>query len=268
LTVDDDHLEQVFPGGSLDHRPFQLFFKRLRKSSRQPLRYLMCAEYGETTQRPHYHCVIFGLKPDDGRPVAIVKTDPLLGTSRTLYSGFCQAKLIEDAWPYGHVYIGNVSPASIAYVAGYTLKQYTLGRDDEWYKSRKLAPEYHKWSRRPGLGHLWMQRNFDDLWCNNQDLFEPLLVDNTAIFNGRRMVLPKAYRARLLYLDEHQDKSPLDPLQVRRKLDIMSVSLERQLVLADYPATEHNRQRLLEVQQVLKNRHDKQKYDVARRKRL
>lgn len=275
LTVDDEHMAEVFPGENLDHRPFQLFMKRLRKSSGLNLRYLMCGEYGETTARPHYHVILFGLRPDERRPVAIVKTDPLLGTDRALYSGFNRSKVIEDAWPYGHVYIGSCSPGSIAYCAGYTMKAYTLGRDEKWYKDRYLTPEYIKWSRRPGLGHTWLEANFDDLWRNGCDMFEPDLVDNSAPFNGHSMSLPRAYRARLDYLNKKYLAEPdpekvfsISPLQLSRKLDNISVSLSRQLVLAEEETACKRVSDLLEASQVLKNRRDKQFYDVARRKRL
>lgn len=155
LTVDDDNVDDVFPGRSLLHRPYQLWFKRLRKMSGVVgLKYMMCGEYGELSMRPHYHCVLFGLPgyvwqdshvPDDygfGGVCKLRSDNPLFG----------------DCWPYGNVYVGDVTPASVAYVCGYTCKQLLLGRDDVWYKSRSLAPEYVKWSRRPGLGRTYFEQ--------------------------------------------------------------------------------------------------------------
>lgn len=51
-------------------RPFQLFIKRLRRyvykhfsssldSEKLSVRYFCCMEYGPTTYRPHYHCILF-----------------------------------------------------------------------------------------------------------------------------------------------------------------------------------------------------------------
>lgn len=79
LTVDDAHIESVFPGGSLDKRPYQLFMKRLRRSFEgidiichpktgkrfRPIRALMCGEYGSELGRPHYHVLLFNFDFDD-----------------------------------------------------------------------------------------------------------------------------------------------------------------------------------------------------------
>lgn len=261
LTVDDDYIDEVFPGRSLCHRPFQLFFKRLRKASSKPLRYLMCAEYGEHTERPHYHVIVFGLSPDERRPVAIVKTDPLLGTDRTLYTGFYDSQLIKDAWPYGNVFVGSVTPGSIAYCTGYTLKSFVLGRDAAWYKSRGLMPEYIKWSRRPGLGSAWLCQNIGDCW-KHEDLFEPDLVESRTVMKGRLVPLPRAYRTHMEYLKNKGDA----PLTFLTKLDTISASLERQLVLASSHISSVSGD--LEALVALNSRRDKLHYQIAMRKRL
>jgi len=60
LTYDNDHLP---PDGSLNHKHFQDFMKRLRKHySGRTIRYYMCGEYGENMGRPHYHAVFFNLR--------------------------------------------------------------------------------------------------------------------------------------------------------------------------------------------------------------
>ena len=41
----------------------QLFLKKYRK--KQQIKYFYVGELGETTQRPHYHCIIFGELPKD-----------------------------------------------------------------------------------------------------------------------------------------------------------------------------------------------------------
>lgn len=134
LTVSDNNLDLVFPGGKLRHRPWQLFAKRLRKSGE--FRYLMCGEYGENTHRPHYHAIIFGRQFLDS-----------YFDDRGCWHG---SKLLEECWPYGHVTVSRCNDNRIMYVAGYLLK------DSDDY------PAYVRWSRRPGLGAAW----FDKFWSS------------------------------------------------------------------------------------------------------
>lgn len=135
LTVDDEHMEEVFPGARLRHRPYQLLLKRLRKRG-VDVRYLMCGEYGEHTHRPHYHAVLFGWYPTD-----------CYYDSRGCYHG---SRLLEELWPYGHVVVDRVNSNRVFYVAGYTLK---LAADDERWRP------YVRWSRRPGLGARYIDDN-------------------------------------------------------------------------------------------------------------
>lgn len=145
LTVNDDNLLKVFPNG-VEHRPWQLFAKRLRKLI-GPFRFLMCAEYGSKSNRPHYHAIIFGHEFHDE-----VSSDD--GCS------FIPSARLQACWPFGHVQVSDVNENRIAYVAGYTLKDYQLGRDRDWYTTRGLSLPYVRWSRRPGLGFYY----FDMYW--------------------------------------------------------------------------------------------------------
>ena len=132
LTVDDDHMKEVFPGARLQHRPFQLFMKRLRKRGID-VRYLMCGEYGEKTHRPHYHAVLFGWYPSDSYFDAC-----------GCYHG---SKMLEQLWPFGHLTVDRVNENRVFYVSGYTLK---FGSDQERWRP------YVRWSRRPGLGSKYI----------------------------------------------------------------------------------------------------------------
>lgn len=147
LTVSDGNLACVFPHGVV-HRPWQLFAKRLRKKIGS-FRFLMCAEYGSKTFRPHYHAIIFGHKFDDAVDLAD--------------GSFVPSKVLQECWPFGHVQCSEVNEFRIAYVAGYTLKDYQLGRDKDWYDSRGLGLPYVKWSRRPGLGLAYYERYYQNL---------------------------------------------------------------------------------------------------------
>lgn len=66
LTYSNNFLPRWHGIEVFNHRHIQLFLKRLRKSlesagfdSKNNLRYFICSEYGDNTQRPHYHVLFF-----------------------------------------------------------------------------------------------------------------------------------------------------------------------------------------------------------------
>lgn len=123
LTYAPEHMPA---GGNLVPRDVQLFLKRLRKSVPTKIRYFFVGEYGDITQRPHYHAALFGLPP--------TATD-----------------IIQDAWRQGHVLLGDLTPHSARYVAGYVTKKMTA-KDD--YRLNGRHPEFSRMSLRPGIGAL------------------------------------------------------------------------------------------------------------------
>lgn len=69
----------------LSKRDVQNFFKRLRaKFSDKNIKYLATAERGKRTNRPHYHCLIFGLVFDDLIPYKKSKRGNSIFRSKTL----------------------------------------------------------------------------------------------------------------------------------------------------------------------------------------
>ena len=104
------------------------FIKRLRKSyssQNSTFRFFACGEYGEQTQRPHYHIILFGVGVDAER-------------------------LIEQKWQHGFHQVSELTPERCSYIAQYTIKKMTQP------ESRGLngrTPEYATMSTRPGVGH-------------------------------------------------------------------------------------------------------------------
>jgi len=122
LTYDDDHLPE---GGSLVPKDFCDYLKRLRRAV-EPLkiRFYGVGEYGEKSERPHYHAALFGL-------------------------GVEFAPLIDQSWKKGFTHVGDLTKDSAAYIAGYVVKKMTLP-DDVRLKGR--YPEFSRMSRNPGIG--------------------------------------------------------------------------------------------------------------------
>lgn len=121
LTYDEEHLPQ---DGSLVPRHLQLFLKRLRARVHPVrVRFFGVGEYGDKSERPHYHLALFGL-PDPS--------------------------CIQDCWCLGFVHVGSLTRESAAYLCSYTLKKMTRP-DDVRLGGRHV--EFARMSLRPyGIG--------------------------------------------------------------------------------------------------------------------
>jgi len=144
LTYSDEFLPD---NGSLEPRHLQLFLKRLRKKFEpHKLRFFAVGEYGEITERPHYHAALFGYptckegSTRRNRNGAIVCCDICRGVQSVWGSG--------DK-PMGNIHLGSITPESAAYVCGYVTKKLTK-EGDERLEGRK--PEFARMSLRPGIG--------------------------------------------------------------------------------------------------------------------
>lgn len=121
LTLDDARNT-----GELDRQAYSLWIKRLRdhlrRKSNVAIRHFGCGEYGETTHRPHYHAILFGIDAS-------------------------AADLIEHTWGHGLCHTVPANRKCIAYTAGYVAKKLEMDPD----RSGRLAP-FIQMSRRPGIG--------------------------------------------------------------------------------------------------------------------
>lgn len=152
LTYDEHSLP---PSLRKDHLAGWL--KRLRRRSDVAVRFFASGEYGERTQRPHYHAILFGVAPSSGLP--------------------------QSAWPHGFVRVDPLTPAAISYVAGYCSKKlgwkldkgeridYTTGEVYEY------QPPFVQMSRRPGIASA--ARHFVASWRSQ------------AVLNGTPMPVPR-----------------------------------------------------------------------------
>lgn len=143
LTYDDANLPA---DRSLCPRDLQLYLKRLRKAvSPSRFRFYAVGEYGDQTNRPHYHVGFFGYPGcDNGRSVY------RLGRGNCCY--WCD--LVRDTWGKGNIDVGELVPDSAQYLAGYVTKKMT-SKDDPRLMGRH--PEFARQSNRPGIGAVAMQ---------------------------------------------------------------------------------------------------------------
>lgn len=155
LTYSDEHLPE---GGTLVLSDMQKFIKRLRKAV-EPKKFRMfyVGEYGDKTERPHYHMVLFGL-PSCQWGVS------RYGKTRKNCCSICD--LIRDTWGLGNIQVGTLNDHSAQYVAGYTVKKMTA-KDDARLNGR--FPEFARMSNRPGIGAFFMDEVASTLMMLNVD---------------------------------------------------------------------------------------------------
>ena len=173
LTYNDENL----PGASLDHREFQLFLKRLRKSAQQgreqtggdgkpqKISYYMAGEYGTENRRPHFHAAIFGWKPKDGKYWKITPGGSKLYVSETL----------DKLWHNkGFTSYGEVNFESAAYIARYIMGKITGQAAQTHYTDPEtgeiLKPEYNRMSLKPGIGKTWIEKYESDAYPEGEIL--------------------------------------------------------------------------------------------------
>jgi len=189
LTYNNDHLPSDY---SLHVEHFQKFMKRLRKKfSNTTIRFFHCGEYGEKTNRPHYHAVIFGFDFPD-KKYFTERQGYRLYTSEILHSATDNC-----LWPFGHCLIGGLTFESAAYVARYCLKKVTGkglhvldGNGLKHYQHLAedtgeivdVKPEYVTMSRRSGIGKGWYDLYKTDIYPSDE-----------IIVRGKKMRVPKYY---------------------------------------------------------------------------
>lgn len=126
LTYNNENINE----NKLSKRDIQLFWKRLRKQIKIPIKYLCCGEYGPKTHRAHYHAIIIGWKPTD------LKQYKQNAQGNWIY----ESKTIQTIWGKGFTPVGiGADYESARYVAGYVGKK--LGQDGWILCSKGIGKE-------------------------------------------------------------------------------------------------------------------------------
>lgn len=129
LTYEKLYDEETGEFKDINKRDIQLFLKRYRKQFGVNLKYYVCGEHGETTNRPHYHAIFFQDKP----------LDDLKFYADNLFISDSFAK----CWSHGNCLISKqVNDRSIKYTIAYTLKK--LGEEKVVLMSKGLGLDYLK----------------------------------------------------------------------------------------------------------------------------
>lgn len=144
LSYSDKNLPEDL---SVSKREAILYIKRLRKSVEpEHIRYYISGEYGDQTNRPHYHAIIFGIGLEDHK----------LYKSKT-QGGWLSAGPAYEAWKKGWVYGGTVTDDSCMYVARYLQKKLygDLAKQDPRQQPFSLKSN--------GIGRPWMEKHAEEI---------------------------------------------------------------------------------------------------------
>lgn len=195
LTYEDENLLE---NKSLYKKHLQDFYKRLRKHfsikipSKKgyktiylPIKHFSCGEYGDKTQRPHYHAILFSKK-------LLTKID------------------LTRIWGKGLTDIGTVNMKSIQYVASYINKKLYGKLQKKIYTDTGRLPPFQLQSQGIGLKYALE---------NKQRLTQTLVT----LSNNNKCSLPRYYRKKLnldylAYRDINLKNRIKHSLNIKRKI--------------------------------------------------
>jgi len=231
LTYDNEHLPK---DGSLVYRHFQLFMKRLRRRVRQPVRFYMCGEYGETNSRPHYHACLFGFDFADKVPLRYIGASLL-----------SRSALLSELWPYGFSSVGTVTFESASYTARYVLKKVNGDRSAGHYAAlgpvdsdgvvSPLLSEFTHMSLKPGIGAGWLDKFASDVYPEGKVVSRGRLANSPRYYDRRHAAVAPDVIEELSFQRELEGRSRFADntdarLAVRREVALGRIrSLRRSL---------------------------------------
>ena len=167
------------------------------------IRFFLSGEYGDQTQRPHYHCLLFNYHCPD--PMLFKERDGIV---------YFVSDEIATAWPYGQALLTYYSFETGAYVAGYVLKKCKarlsepFGRDDEPVYIDGRQKEFINMSRRPGIGRRFFNEKGEYIYE-----YDGIVVPS-GTFTPAHIVKPPPYFDRLM---ADTDPDLLVSIKERRK---------------------------------------------------
>ena len=137
--------ETMPDGASLEPTHFKNWLKRFRKAlAPQKIRFYGVGEYGDKTERPHYHAALFG--------VSSLLAGGIQGTD-----GVVKDTWTKDGKPLGYTFVGELNRESAGYIGGYVTKKMAHPETKCTNKCNhpKLNGRYQEFQRmslKPGIG--------------------------------------------------------------------------------------------------------------------
>lgn len=209
LTYDDEHLKLSRQGYPTLSKSDVVNFKKRLGYYIGSFRFLLAGEYGDTTNRPHYHMLVFGCNVDD--PVFY---DEFWSPRKKAWIAKCKA------WPFGEVCIADVSLRRCLYVAKYTVKRKTGKLAKAYYEDFGIEPEFLLMSRRPGLGHQYLLDNYNNL-----------KIKGYVLLKNHKLSLPRNWEGKLYCTEEEKEKRHNEKV---RQTNLAQDEFFKRVKLGDY----------------------------------
>lgn len=184
--------------GSLEHRDFQLFMKRVRHAHKgRTVRFYMCGEYGEENGRAHYHACLFNVG---------FRSDRVQAGKSGSGSIYYTSAALSQLWPHGRSSVQDLTRETAGYCARYIMKK-RLGPGAETDAAYVTADgvirrrEYAAMSLKPGIGANWFHKFSSDVYPRD-----------FVVAGGSKLPVPKYYHK--LFKRTGNDK--LDQIEYER----------------------------------------------------
>lgn len=187
LTYDEEHLPIAGDFPAVYKPDIQLFMKRLRKDVAKydpeiRIRFFLNSEYGERTERPHYHMLLFN-----------VPEKKMFQDARTIRRGRSTSftcPYLSQIWGNGNVEFGIASKERAGYCAKYFIDRKEI--------DSRLQPNFSLMSRRPGIGFAYQEQIADKV--------QKLGLHACLNSSGTYVALPRYYRDKIYTEEQRRDQ--------------------------------------------------------------
>lgn len=161
---------------TLRKRDPQNFFKRLRdRTGTKDIKYYLCGEYGDNTERPHFHAVIFNASAED---------------IEACWTGFREVLSTGEFVQLGICDFDEVNENTVMYTAKYMNKGKLIPK----FEGDKRLPEFQLFSK--GLGANYLTPEI--IKYHQEDISRQF-----AYVDGFKKALPRYFRLKV-YTDEQR----------------------------------------------------------------